>query len=326
MSLENRLYKTTVPFEIFALSFSNKPSYPFRMALGSFIEKPENKISIIQFDKSKGTFRENLTFNHKFPSSKIMWIPDQEDKHPDLLVTSGENLKIWTINDNSSAELTSSLKPTANREERCAPLTSFDWNPQYLNIICSCSIDTTCCIWDISTGNSIKQLIAHDKEVFDINFSPNANVFATVGADCSLRKFDSRDLSKSDIIYEHSHPILRLSWNKNNENYIAFVSSQKNFVTVIDIRKPFIPACRLYYHTQALNHIAWSPDLAQYICSVGDDKKALIWDQDNANAEISNPVLNYDADKAISSQDWNKNSPEWIGIGYGNTAEILRID
>jgi len=147
----------------------------------------------------------------------------------------------------------------------------------------------------------LTQLIAHDKEVFDINFSPNVNVFATVGADGSLRKFDSRDLSKSDIIYEHSNPILRLSWNKNNENYIAFISSQKNFVTVIDIRKPFIPACRLYYHSQALNNITWAPNSAQYICSVGDDKKALIWDLDNANAEICNPVLNYDADQAISS-------------------------
>jgi WD40 repeat protein len=160
-------------------------------------------------------------------------------------VTAAETLKIWTVRDNSSAELTSSLQSVnfsllkncqTSQKESCAPLTSFDWNTQYLNIICTCSVDTTCSIWDISTGNIIKQLIAHDKEVFDINFSPDANVFATVGADGSVRKFDSRDLSKSDIIYEHSSPILRLSWNKNNENYIAFNSAEKNFVTLIDIR------------------------------------------------------------------------------------------
>lgn len=114
--------------------------------------------------------------------------------------------------------------------------------------------------------------------MFDVNFSPDANVFATVGADGSVRKFDSRDLSKSDIIYEHSSPILRLSWNNNNENYIAFISSERNFVTLIDIRKPFIPACRLYYHTEAVNAINWAPHSAQHICSVGDDKRALIWD------------------------------------------------
>ena len=83
--------------------------------------------------------------------------------------------------------------------ELSAPLTSFDWNTQYLNIICTSSLDTTCSIWDISTGVTIKQLIAHDKEVFDISFAADANVFATVGADGSARKFDSRDLSRSDI-------------------------------------------------------------------------------------------------------------------------------
>ncbi len=63
----------------------------------------------------------------------------------------------------------------------------------------SSCLDTTCSIWDIATGTTIKQLIAHDKEVFDVSFSPDANVFATVGADGSARKFDSRDLSRSDI-------------------------------------------------------------------------------------------------------------------------------
>ena len=31
----------------------------------------------------------------------------------------------------------------------CAPLTSFDWNQQDLNMIGTSSIDTTCTIWDI---------------------------------------------------------------------------------------------------------------------------------------------------------------------------------
>lgn len=36
------------------------------------------------------------------------------------------------------------------------------------------------------------QLIAHDKEVYDISFAVGKYVFATVGADCSLRMFDLR--------------------------------------------------------------------------------------------------------------------------------------
>ena len=191
---EVRNYKAVLPYEVFAMAFSSKPSYKQRLAVGSFAESDKNQVSVIQCDEKTGNFKTNLTFDHKFPCAKLMWIPDLDDAHPDLLVTASETLKIWTIRDNSSHELTSSLKPSSSKnEERAAPLTSFDWNNQYLNIIVTSSVDTTCSIWDISTGSVIKQLIAHDKEVFDVNFSPDANVFATVGNDGSVRKFDSRD-------------------------------------------------------------------------------------------------------------------------------------
>ena len=227
---ETKVYSHTAPWDVYALAFSSKPSYKYRLACGSFMEKDINKVSVIQLNESREQFQELFTFDHKFPCSKIMWIPDLDDAHPDLVVTAGEFLKIWTIHNNSSEELISSLENT-QQQETCGPLTSFDWNTQYLNIICTSSLDTTCSIWDISTGSTIKQLIAHDKEVFDISFSPDANVFATVGADGSARKFDSRDLSKSDIIYETNEPLLRVSWNKNNENYIAVIGAEQNFAT-----------------------------------------------------------------------------------------------
>lgn len=36
------------------------------------------------------------------------------------------------------------------------------------------------------------QLIAHDKEVYDIAFASGKDIFGTVGADGSLRMFDLR--------------------------------------------------------------------------------------------------------------------------------------
>jgi WD repeat-containing protein 68 len=42
----------------------------------------------------------------------------------------------------------------------------------------------------------VTQLIAHDKEVYDIAFNPkDAEVFASVGADGSVRMFDLRYVS-----------------------------------------------------------------------------------------------------------------------------------
>lgn len=91
-------------------------------------------------------------------------------------------------------------------------------------------------------------------------FGPDANIFSTVGADGSLRKFDTRDLSRSDILYEANEPLLKLSWNKKNQHHIAFIGLDQNYITIVDQRKPFLAAHKLYFHKKSgVNSISWSP-------------------------------------------------------------------
>jgi WD repeat-containing protein 68 len=61
-----------------------------------------------------------------------------------------------------------------------------------LNLIGTSSIDTTCTIWDVEKSTAYTQLIAHDKEVYDISFAPDSKIFGSVGADGSARQFDLR--------------------------------------------------------------------------------------------------------------------------------------
>lgn len=68
-----------------------------------------------------------------------------------------------------------------------APLTSFDWNAKSPNFLGTASIDTTCTIWELEKQAVFTQLIAHDKEVYDISFSCEEKIFASVGADGSCR-------------------------------------------------------------------------------------------------------------------------------------------
>lgn len=63
-------------------------------------------------------------------------------------------------------------------------------------------------------------------QVYDISFSRaggGRDMFASVGADGSVRMFDLRHLEHSTIIYEdpQHHPLLRLCWNKQDPNYLA---------------------------------------------------------------------------------------------------------
>ena len=82
------------------------------------------------------------------------------------------------------------------------------------------------------------QLIAHDKEVYDIAFACGKDIFGTVGADGSLRMFDLRSLEHSTILYEtpDQSPLLKLVWNKQDPNYIATIQADSNKTIIIDIR------------------------------------------------------------------------------------------
>lgn len=162
----------------------------------------------------------------------------------------------------------------------CAPLTSFDWNESEPSLVGTSSIDTTCTIWDLAVPAVKAQLIAHDKEVYDIAFARGKDIFASVGADGSVRLFDLRTLEHSTIVYETAglSPILRLAWNKQDPNYIATVLADDPRTVVLDVRVPSIPVAELGAHTACVNAIAWAPHSSCHLCTCSDDSQALIWD------------------------------------------------
>jgi DDB1- and CUL4-associated factor 7 len=234
----------------------------FRLAIGSYVEQYSNTVSIMKkvphdllsasADPSQHLYKAG-EFDHPYPCTKILWSPDVRNTNArDLLATTGDYLRVWNVTDTTYAEgggggggavggvgLAANVVPNDGRStvkcakecllnnnktsEYCAPLTSFDWNETDTNIVGTSSIDTTCTIWDIETQTARTQLIAHDREVFDLAFARGKDVFASVGADGSVRMFDLRSLEHSTIIYESPNldPLLRLEWNKQDPNYLA---------------------------------------------------------------------------------------------------------
>ncbi len=125
------------------------------------------------------------------------------------------------------------------------------------------------------------QLIAHDKEVYDLAFAAGVHVFASVGADGSVRMFDLRSLEHSTIIYESADgqggspvPLIRLAWNKQDPNYLATITSDSSTVVILDIRVPSLPAAKLEGHSQCVNAVSWAPHSSSHICTAGDDNQA----------------------------------------------------
>lgn len=53
-----------------------------RLAVGSFVEEYNNKVQIVQLDEDTSEFVVRSTFDHPYPTTKIMWIPDSVSAFP----------------------------------------------------------------------------------------------------------------------------------------------------------------------------------------------------------------------------------------------------
>lgn len=231
------------PWPVYAFDWCKWPVQPQstgeaagKMAIGSYVEDGHNFIQILDThailesdDPSEDGAQYGLEFvktaeaTHSYPVTRILWEPASSQKQStDLLATSGDHLRLWSLPSQPSYNPSNSISRSSNSgqlapqkltplallsnsksPEHTAPLTSLDWNTLSPSLIITSSIDTTCTIWDIPTLTAKTQLIAHDKEVFDVRFCANSiDVFVSCGADGSVRMFDLRSLEHSTIIYE----------------------------------------------------------------------------------------------------------------------------
>ena len=353
---QQEIFTYDAPWPVFASAWSTRPDRPFRLAVGSFIEEYSNRVRLVQLqpassDGGVGAFELNFfffffccwlnfffffflstasfsvrgEFEHPYPATKVQFIPDASGVHSDLLATSGDYLRLWSIDD-ANRRVSLQLKLDNNQKsEFCAPLTAFDWNETAANIIGTASIDTTCTIWDLNTQVATTQLIAHDKEVYDIAFARGTDVFASVGADGSLRLFDLRSLEHSTILYEHSQPLLRLAWNKQDPNYLITFAQESNSCIVLDVRVPSIPCAELRAHAGPINAAAWAPHSSCHLCTAGDDGRAFIWDLAPLPNKIVDPMLGFSAVGPINQLQWSALQTEWISVAFESQLQVLRV-
>jgi len=231
------------PWSIYAYDWCKWPvpggNSAGKMAVGSYLEDNHNFIRILdtqiipQESAAPGASPYGLEYSAvaeatcSFPVTRILWEPHSSQKQStDLLATSGDHLRLWSLPQASGNTMSNTITRSSSvntREpqlpkltplallsnsktpEHTAPLTSLDWNTMSPKLIITSSIDTTCTIWDIPSLTAKTQLIAHDKEVFDVRFcAGSVDVFVSCGADGSVRMFDLRSLEHSTIIYEPS--------------------------------------------------------------------------------------------------------------------------
>ena len=76
-------------FVCFSMNWSVRPDRRFRLALGSFVEEYNNKVQVVSLDEDTSEFTAKSTFDHPYPTTKIMWIPDSKGIYPGMMTHIG---------------------------------------------------------------------------------------------------------------------------------------------------------------------------------------------------------------------------------------------
>lgn len=288
-----------------------------------------------------------------------MFIPDPLGIKDDQFCTSSEYLRIWKVcSENSNTNqycigtnekeydsdgkiqnsqnkinpIELALYKSYKGDNDSAPITSFDWNIRDNNIIGTCSIDTTCTIWDVETLTPKTQLIAHDKDVYDIAFAPTTNIFASCSADGSIRMFDLRSLSHSTILYNGMNDkqqqlcsLARISWNRNDHNYLATISTENSTILIIDIRMATSSITQLQSHSKDVTAISWAPHSSCHLTSCGDDSQVLIWDFTKLQIPTNDAYYAYKVESCINNVIWTERDPNYLAITTDSGFECMHL-
>ena len=300
------------------------------------------------------------SLTHSLPPTRLKWSYSHLESDPcaRFLAVSGSDIHLYRHFNDSSTDLdiTASSSPyglhrvqqltnslPGRNLENTAPVTNIDWNFVDPSILGSCSIDTTCTIWNIETGQPKTQLIAHDKQVFDISFSNALDIFASVGGDGSVRLFDLRNLEHSTILYENilsfANPsnteitlkgssLFRIAWNKLDNHFLVTFQEDSNKIILLDNRLPSIPVAELVGHVpgSSLVDICWAPNSSSHLASLASDGQILIWDlldPDLCQIYAKNPtVSSFQSLPPLSTNAFSSGNPSGlVKPAYGYTLE-----
>ena len=105
---KKEIYDYIAPHLIYGMGWSYRKDHSFRLALGSFVEDYANQVELVELVHDAATddwkFERVGGFDHPYPTTKIMWRPDEQGADRDQLATTGDYLRLWDVGEKTTVE------------------------------------------------------------------------------------------------------------------------------------------------------------------------------------------------------------------------------
>ena len=169
-------------------------------------------------------------------------------------------------------------------------------------------------LWDVSQGDVLGTVKAHDGAITSLSFSPDRNLIVSASQDKLAKLLLDFDLGTVGTLQGHQDPLAAASFSADGRMVVTAAEDGTARVWALD---PNLFSRALVGHTRPITNIGYSSD-GRRIISVSEDGTARVWDAANDHA----PTVIGDSSTKFAKGAWSPDLARVVTIDSQGLARL----